>query len=57
MAAIPEAHVPKSTEKIDASPAPRRKPWQAPRFIVSDVGATQNSSHHPTEDNPSYQIS
>jgi hypothetical protein len=57
MAAIPEARVPKSTEKIDVSPAPRRKPWQAPRFIVSDVGATQNSSHHPTEDNPSYQIS
>lgn len=58
MAATPEVLVPHEPGKNDAPPAPGRKPWHTPRFIVSEVAAdTQFSSNPPTNDNPYSQIS
>jgi len=56
MAATPE--VPHVLEKDGPRPAPARKPWQTPRFIVSEVVAdTQYSSDPPTADGPYSQLS
>lgn len=60
MVATPEDLVPQVLDaNCDARTAlPSRKPWQTPRFIVSEVGDNTNFDiQHPTNDSPSSQIS
>lgn len=57
MAATPEDAVPHVPEKDSAGPAPGRKPWRTPRFIVSEVVDTQFGSDPPTNDSPYSQLS
>jgi len=60
MVATPENPIPHVLDKdCDArTAAPGRKPWQTPRFIVSEVGDNTNFDiQHPTNDSPSSQIS
>lgn len=57
MAATPEEAVPHVLEKDSARAAPGRKPWQTPRFIVSEVVDTQFGSDPPTNDSPYSQLS
>ncbi|MBS0247530.1 MAG: hypothetical protein JSR61_13000 [Proteobacteria bacterium] len=57
MAATPEGRAQQVLEEGKAAPAPDRKPWQTPRFIVSEVVDTQFGSNPPTNDNPYSQLS
>ena len=57
MAATPEAAVPRAPDMECAGPVTGRKPWQTPRFIVSEVVDTQFGSDPPTNDSPYSQLS
>ena len=58
MAATPKDRAGYALDSNDRPPVPGRKPWQTPRFIVSEVVAdTQYSSDPPTADGPYSQLS
>ena len=60
MVATPADQVPRMLDRECGAQtaAPARKPWQTPRFIVSEVGDnTIFDIQHPTNDSPRTQIS